>query len=683
MTVVASSDDTSSVVKSTARLCSTPSDEGHHSLLMNAFYRFPFYRIFSVTLFAFLLSIGTSPTQGIAQSSTTGATSTTTDRPSWPTRTTLGFGGGVDINSPSSKTYNPDGLADFSTGSTGIGPEIHLLGEFPIGGSFMFAPRIAYNSLGVSWKNGTPTTTGGVTGTASQAANLATSYSTLGADILFKYAFNSLHLMLGPSLQLPISTAFAHATSASGGAAVPSASGMLANIKAGVGYDIPLGSKLWLTPEVFYNYWLTDFATKTTSSEYLISTIQVGLSLKFDVGHDEPPPPQVVPVEATITARGVLPDNTQAPEPVVPQQATHTRSSMPLLPYVFFDDNSALIPSRYSAMGATGFSPESLKGKTEIDANHAVLDVLGSRLKQYPTATVTLTGTNCNSGAEKNNIKLSKARAMAVKDYLVNTWGIDGSRITVDQRNLPELATNPVTGAGKQENRRVEISSSDPRLTEPVKLESRDNATVGETIIRFETTIKPTDQKFKDWTISLDQNGNTIGTPMSGQGAPPPTTTYTIPGAEKYINQPIHYKMVANTDDGRQVIADGMTRVVNRTIDRENLEHFAMLSFDFNAYEINDHAKQMINLMGESISRDANGVIVTGYCDSTGSAEYNQALSEQRANSAISALRAATKLPANASAKGQGVQDPKFVNYLPEGRMLNRRVEVEIDKSSK
>jgi outer membrane protein OmpA-like peptidoglycan-associated protein len=272
---------------------------------------------------------------------------------------------------------------------------------------------------------------------------------------------------------------------------------------------------------------------------------------------------------------------------------------------------------------------------------------------------------------------------MAVKDYLVNTWGIEGSRITVDQRNLPELATNPVTGAGKQENRRVEISSSDPRLTEPVKIESRDNTTVGETIIRFETTIKPADQKFKDWTISLDQNGNTIGTPMSGQGAPPLTTTYTIPGAEKYINQPIRYRMVANTDDGRQVSAEGMTRIVNRTIDRENLEHFAMLSFDFNAYEINDHAKQMINLMGESISRDANGVIVTGYCDSTGSAEYNQALSEQRANSAIGALRAATKLPANASAKGEGIQNPKFVNYLPEGRMLNRRVEVEINKSSK
>jgi len=106
----------------------------------------------------------------------------------------------------------------------------------------------------------------------------------------------------------------------------------------------------------------------------------------------------------------------------------------------------------------------SLSGKDEMEVNHAALDIWGARMKQYPDMTMKVTGCNSNSGAERGKIDLSKQRAMAVRDYLVNTWGIDGKRIIVDQRNLPELPTNPVTKAGMEENRRVEISSNDPRI---------------------------------------------------------------------------------------------------------------------------------------------------------------------------------------------------------------------------
>ena len=157
----------------------------------------------------------------------------------------------------------------------------------------------------------------------------------------------------------------------------------------------------------------------------------------------------------------------------------------------------------------------------------------------------------------------------------------------------------------------------------------------------------------------------------------------TIPAAASLVGQPIHYKLVANDAAGHQVTADGMTRVVNRTVDRENLEKYGMLSFDFNVADINPRAHLMLDLISESISRDANGLTVNGYCDSTGSAEYNQALSEQRANTAVTTLRGMTKLPANTNVQGYGLREPKFDNTLPEGRQLNRRVEIVIEKSSK
>jgi outer membrane protein OmpA-like peptidoglycan-associated protein len=235
-----------------------------------------------------------------------------------------------------------------------------------------------------------------------------------------------------------------------------------------------------------------------------------------------------------------------------------------------------------------------------------------------------------------------------------------------------------------QENRRVEISSKTPDLTEPVKIEDRKALSVGTTQVRYDVSITPdpSARNYKSWTIALDQDGTPIGTPISGTGAPPATTTTPIPDAEKYLNQPIHYTMVVTDDQGQTGTGEGLTRVVAKTVDRDNLEKFAMLSFDFDRAEINQRARQMLQLISESISRDAIGVKIDGYCDSTGRAEYNQTLSEARANTAITTLRSMTTLPANVTVHGHGFRDLRFDNELPEGRQLDRRVEITIDKSS-
>ncbi|MEO6940009.1 MAG: OmpA family protein [Candidatus Kapaibacterium sp.] len=604
------------------------------------------------------------------------------DKPTWPQKLTLGFGLAGNFNSPSSDSYTVDGIT-YSHGVMVFGPEFHLLLEVPIGTNLMFAPRLAYNNYSTQWDNGSPAAS--VSGIV-DTKNLATSFSTIGVDLLFKYSFSNFHVMLGPQLSAPITSSYSHNTTygTPGTTAMPTPSGLVATVTAGLGYDVPINAKntIWITPEVFYDFFLTPLAKDATGGKAMISTFRIGASMKFQLSNDEPIV-QYVPPTVSIIARGVLPDGSSSTEPVVPQQALHNRTSMPLLPYVFFANGESAIPSRYSKMGATGFTTNDLKDRSAQDANHALLDIIGMRMKEFPNAPIKITGTNSNSGIERNNINLSKARAVAVRDYLVNTWGISPSRITVDQRNLPELPTNPATKAGMEENRRVEFTSSDEHITGPVKIESRDNATVGETVVRFETSVTPSDYAFHDWTITLDQNGTPIGTPLSGQGGLPATKTMTIPAAASLVGQPIHYKLVANDAAGHQVMADGMTRVVNRTVDRENLEKYGMLSFDFNVADINPRAHLMLDLISESISRDANGVTVNGYCDSTGSAEYNQALSEQRANTAVTTLRGMTKLPANTNVQGYGLRDPKFDNTLPEGRQLNRRVEIVIEKSSK
>ncbi len=618
-------------------------------------------------------------------SAQTGGASSDTAKVTWPHTLTLGFGGALNINSQTSGTAGTDAPTDpygtygYTSGSTEIDPEFHILAEIPIGTNWMFAPRIAYNNRSLSWnQQSTP-----AAGSTISNELLLLSIANIGADLMVKYSFSDFHLMGGFDLSTPIKALSYTNGSVTGN--LPTYSKFLADAKIGAGYDIPVNSddNIWITPEAFFNYPLTNYASNG-SFTVSPSTISVGISLKFALGEPPPPPPPPVPVTVTITAHGVLPDGSPTNDLVSPQQATHNRSSVPLLPYIFFDEGSSAIPSRYGQSGATGFSEQSaLNGKNALDANHASLDVFGSRLKNNPNMTIKVTGCNSNTRDERNNIELSKARATAVADYLEQTWGISPNRITIDQRNLPEIPTNPVTKAGMAENRRVEITSNDHGLTAPVKIENRQNLSVGATTVRYDITVSPDPSKhtYKNWTITVDKDGEQLAPPLSGTGAPPATTTEDIPNAQQYVGQPVHYAVTVTDDKGQTTKADGLTRIEAKTVDRNNLEKYAMLSFDFDRADINPRARQMLELIGESISGGATGVRIDGYCDSTGTREYNQTLSEARANGAITALRSMTSLPANVSVQGHGIDDPKFPNSLPEGRQLNRRVEFTIEKS--
>jgi len=69
---------------------------------------------------------------------------------------------------------------------------------------------------------------------------------------------------------------------------------------------------------------------------------------------------------------------------------------------------------------------------------------------------------------------------------------------------------------------------------------------------------------------------------------------------------------------------------------------------------------------------------IEGHTDSTGSAEFNQKLSEQRAESVKSYLVNKTIMPERLRTIGYGESKPLVSNNTPENRALNRRVEIQI-----
>lgn len=69
-------------------------------------------------------------------------------------------------------------------------------------------------------------------------------------------------------------------------------------------------------------------------------------------------------------------------------------------------------------------------------------------------------------------------------------------------------------------------------------------------------------------------------------------------------------------------------------------------------------------------------VDIVGHTDSTGGAELNQRLSERRADSVAQYLKSREVVAARIIARGVGPSSPVASNDTPEGRALNRRVEI-------
>ena len=75
-------------------------------------------------------------------------------------------------------------------------------------------------------------------------------------------------------------------------------------------------------------------------------------------------------------------------------------------------------------------------------------------------------------------------------------------------------------------------------------------------------------------------------------------------------------------------------------------------------------------------------ILVEGHTDSTGSDAYNQQLSERRANSVRKLLVQRGVQEQRITILGYGESRPIATNATPEGRQMNRRVEIRINPNA-
>lgn len=87
----------------------------------------------------------------------------------------------------------------------------------------------------------------------------------------------------------------------------------------------------------------------------------------------------------------------------------------------------------------------------------AKLDEVALKMKQDPELRALVIGYSDATGSTGGNQRLSEQRATAVKTYLVQRHGLDGSRIAVEGRGAAEPAAANDTAAGRKENRRAVV----------------------------------------------------------------------------------------------------------------------------------------------------------------------------------------------------------------------------------
>jgi outer membrane protein OmpA-like peptidoglycan-associated protein len=348
----------------------------------------------------------------------------------------------------------------------------------------------------------------------------------------------------------------------------------------------------------------------------------------------------------------------------------------PLLTFVFFDEGDAAIPARYrrrTPADADAFGIDRLRGLGTLDIYYNMLDIVGMRMRRYPEATITLTGTQPEQPGN-DRLNLAAARADAVRRYLQDVWRIQPGRISVATRVDPLLKSNPETRDGAAENRRVEIASTTYEITEPLLLADTSAENIAQPA--WLAPRVASESEIDTWTIVVT-GGRIHDAIFSGTGVPPAhlTLPHDFIDAAAATRPPAFGMSLTVRNRAGEQMSDS-TRLPLRWVDklsdiRFGSGSYSLILFDFNSAQLRPEHLRTIDLVNARGDTNTHAGVF-GYTDMLGSDDLNRTLSQQRAAAVATHLRAHVD-----EIEGRGETTLLYDNTLPEGRFYSRTVTIE------
>lgn len=477
------------------------------------------------------------------------------------------------------------------------------------------------------------------------------------------------------------------------------------SMQIGAGYDIHLTkeykkTQLVLSPFVsFHPYFGQDPRSIET---WNITTVRIGAALKLGSGHKIQPP---VKTEAFVPAAVVVVEPevkfyVDAPKNI--PAVTNVREIFPLSNYVFFDLGSTKISSRYVLLKKNQVkdfrqdqveltTPENFSGRSnrQMIVYYNILNIMGDRMVKHPNTTIRMIGSS------EKGMNDGREMALSTKAYLVNIFGIDPARITVEGRVKPVIASVQVGGTVdlvmlQEGDRRVSIESSSPELL--LEFYSGTNAMRPVEIVSGQ--VAPLDS----YVFINADGGNEAYTSWSlefkdEQGAVQNFGPYTkerisIPGNAVLGNRAegdYNVTLIGHTKSGKTLKKETKAHLVNWAPSTVNEAMRFSVIYEFNRSKtIRMYEKYINDVVVPKIPTNGT-VVIHGHADITGSEAYNQTLSLARANDVKSIIQNSLRKSGRSDVKfvvdgyGEDVKKAPFDNKYPEERYYNRTVIIDIN----
>ncbi len=137
-------------------------------------------------------------------------------------------------------------------------------------------------------------------------------------------------------------------------------------------------------------------------------------------------------------------------------------------------------------------------------------------------------------------------------------------------------------------------------------------------------------------------------------------------------------KQMADKKVAMERATEGTGVAVTQTADNQlKLQIPSDVSFDTGRADIKANLRPILDQFASGLSNQPNTEVrIIGHTDNVGSDAVNNPLSLQRAQSTRDYLTARGVSPSRVMIEGRGEREPVATNASPEGRAMNRRVEI-------
>jgi outer membrane protein OmpA-like peptidoglycan-associated protein len=281
-----------------------------------------------------------------------------------------------------------------------------------------------------------------------------------------------------------------------------------------------------------------------------------------------------------------------------------------------------------------------------------------------------------------------------VRQYLVNTFGIDASRISVEGRDKPLIPSEKPTSTQqldllREGDRRVDIVSNSPALLlqvggksspylKPVEISAIQEDPLDSHVI---FNVDGATESLKQWSVDVTNEQGVVQ-----HYGPYTTDQASIPGKTILGNDAQgNYKIVmtGETKSGLTIQKESsvsLTKVVNPK--QEGLRYSILYDFD-QSKSVESYDKFLSEVVTPLIPENST-VIIHGHTDIIGEENHNRILSVDRAKSAQQVIENALSKAGKKGVKfetygfGEDEGTAPFENDLPEKRFYNRTVIIDI-----